>query len=102
MQIFGVLKELMQHHYHNYDLLIGGANSTLEVKKLSKELNIVVVTPGRLLDHLQCIADFLYKNLQCLVIEEVNRILEIGFEEGMKQIINLLPKKCHTMLFSAT
>jgi len=46
--------------------------------------------------------DFLYKNLQCLVIDEVDRILEIGFEEDLKQIINLLPKRRQTMLFSAT
>lgn len=54
-------------------------------------INILVATPGRLLDHLQNTPDFLYKNLQCLVIDEADRILDIGFEEEMKQIINLLP-----------
>lgn len=102
MQTFGVLKELMEHHHHTYGLLMGGANRQIEAEKLSKGLNIVVATPGRLLDHLQHTNDFLYKNLQCLIIDEVDRIMEIGFEEDMKQIINLLPKKRQTMLFSAT
>lgn len=52
-----------------------------------------MATPGRLLDHLQNTPDFLYKNLQCLVIDEADRILEIGFEEEVKQIIKLLPSK---------
>ncbi|CAK9829831.1 Probable ATP-dependent RNA helicase pitchoune [Anthophora retusa] len=102
MQTFGVLKELMKHHYHTYGLLMGGANRQTEAQKLSKGVNIVVATPGRLLDHLQNTPDFLYKNLQCLVIDEADRILDIGFEEELKQIVNILPKKRQTMLFSAT
>ncbi len=45
---------------------------------------------------------FVFKNLACLVIDEADRILEIGFEEEMRQIIGLLPKNRQTMLFSAT
>lgn len=63
-------------------------------------INILVATPGRLLDHLQNTPDFLYKNLQCLVIDEADRILDIGFEEELKQIINLLPSMyCSTYVF---
>lgn len=102
MQTFGVLKELMKYHHHTYGLIMGGANRTTEAQKLSKGINIIVATPGRLLDHLQNTPDFLYKNLQCLIIDEADRILEIGFEEDMKQIIRLLPKRRQTMLFSAT
>ena len=56
-------------------------------------VNILVCTPGRLLDHLQNTKEFLYKNLQCLVIDEADRILDIGFEEEMRQIVRLLPSK---------
>ena len=56
-------------------------------------INILVATPGRLLDHLQNTKDFLYKNLQCLIIDEADRILDVGFEEEMKRIIKLLPSK---------
>ena len=45
---------------------------------------------------------FVFKNLACLVVDEADRILEIGFEEEMRQIIKLLPKNRQTMLFSAT
>ena len=56
-------------------------------------VNILVCTPGRLLDHLQNTKEFLFKNLQCLVIDEADRILDIGFEEEMRQIVRLLPSK---------
>lgn len=102
MQIFGVLKELSAHHHYTYGLLMGGASRHTENEKLSKGLNIIVATPGRLLDHLKGTPNFLFKNLQCLIIDECDRILEIGFEEDMKQIIGILPKKRQTMLFSAT
>ena len=42
------------------------------------------------------------ENLQCLIIDEADRILDVGFEEEMKRIVKLLPKKRQTMLFSAT
>merc|ERR1719500_396801 len=102
MQTFGVLRELLKHHYHTYGLIMGGANRNSEKQKLQKGINILVATPGRLLDHLQNTKDFLYKNLQCLIIDEADRILDVGFEEEMKKIIKLLPKKRQTMLFSAT
>merc|ERR1711983_522231 len=102
MQTFGVLRELLKHHQHTYGLVMGGANRATEAQKLAKGINILVSTPGRLLDHLQNTKDFLYKNLQCLIIDEADRILDVGFEEEMKKIIRLLPKKRQTMLFSAT
>ncbi|XP_045475553.1 probable ATP-dependent RNA helicase pitchoune isoform X1 [Harmonia axyridis] len=102
MQTFGVLKELLKYHSLTYGLVMGGANRTMEAQKLSKGINILVATPGRLLDHMQNTPDFLYRNLQCLVIDEADRILDIGFEEDMNQIIKLIPKNRQTMLFSAT
>ncbi|CAH2304920.1 ATP-dependent RNA helicase DDX18 [Pelobates cultripes] len=102
MQTYGVLKELMAHHVHTYGLIMGGSNRSAEAQKLANGVNIVVATPGRLLDHMQNTPGFMYKNLQCLVIDEADRILEVGFEQEMKQIINLLPKRRQTMLFSAT
>ncbi|XP_044522557.1 ATP-dependent RNA helicase DDX18 [Gracilinanus agilis] len=102
MQTFGVLKELMTHHVHTYGLIMGGSNRSAEAQKLANGINIIVATPGRLLDHMQNTPGFMFKNLQCLVIDEADRILEVGFEEEMKQIIKLLPKRRQTMLFSAT
>merc|ERR1719454_1389133 len=102
MQTYGVLKELMADHPQTHGLIMGGSDRKQEAKRLGNGVNIVVATPGRLLDHLQNTSSFMVKNLMCLCIDEADRILEVGFEEEMKQIIKLLPKKRQTMLFSAT
>lgn len=103
LQIFGVARELMAHHSQTYAIVIGGANRRAEAEKLGKGVNLVVATPGRLLDHLQNTEGFVFKNLKALVIDEADRILEIGFEDEMRQIVKILPKdERQTMLFSAT
>jgi len=102
LQTFGVVTELMQYHKQTFGITMGGANRKQEADRLQKGVNLLVATPGRLLDHLQNTMGFIFKNLQCLIIDEADRILEIGFEEEMKQIVKLLPKKRQTMLFSAT
>ena len=103
LQTYGVCDELMSgHHTQTFGLVMGGSNRKTEAEKLSRGCNLVVCTPGRLLDHLQNTPTFNFKNLQCLVIDEADRILDIGFEEEMKQIIKLLPKDRQTCLFSAT
>lgn len=91
LQIFGVAKELMSTHSQTYGIVMGGANRKAEAEKLSKGVNLIVATPGRLLDHLQNTKGFVFKNIKALVIDEADRILEVGFEEEMKQIIRLLP-----------
>ncbi|KAB5528043.1 P-loop containing nucleoside triphosphate hydrolase protein [Coniochaeta sp. 2T2.1] len=102
LQIFGVARELMKHHSQTYGIVIGGANRRAEAEKLSKGVNLIIATPGRLLDHLQN-TPFVFKNMRSLIIDEADRILEIGFEDEMKQIIKILPKEeRQTMLFSAT
>ncbi|PRT54459.1 ATP-dependent RNA helicase HAS1 [Wickerhamiella sorbophila] len=103
LQIFGVAKELLQFHTQTVGIVIGGANRRQEAEKLVKGVNLLIATPGRLLDHLQNTQGFVFKNLKALVIDEADRILEIGFEEEMKQIIRILPSEGRqSMLFSAT
>lgn len=103
LQIFGVARELMAHHSQTYGIVIGGANRRAEAEKLSKGVNLLIATPGRLLDHLQNTQGFVFKNLKALIIDEADRILEIGFEDEMRQIVKILPKEeRQTMLFSAT
>lgn len=102
MQIFKVLKALMKNHSQTYGLLIGGVDKRDEAAKLAKGVNIVVATPGRLLDHMTNTEKFSYQNLKCLVIDEADKILDIGFEEDMKEILSMLPEDRQTMLFSAT
>ncbi|CEI87408.1 Putative Dead box ATP-dependent rna helicase [Rhizopus microsporus] len=102
LQIFGVAKELLKYHQMTFGIVIGGANRKAEADKLVKGVNLLVATPGRLLDHLQNTRGFVYKNLKALIIDEADRILEIGFEDEMRQIVNILPSERQTMLFSAT
>ncbi|KAI0908549.1 P-loop containing nucleoside triphosphate hydrolase protein [Ustulina deusta] len=103
LQIFQVATELMKHHSQTYGIVIGGANRRAEADKLGKGINLLVATPGRLLDHLQNTQGFVYKNLRTLVIDEADRILEVGFEDEMRQIIKVLPSENRqTALFSAT
>ena len=83
-------------------LVMGGANRRAEAERLVKGVNLLVATPGRLLDHLQNTKGFVTHSLAALVIDEADRILEIGFEEEMRQIMKLLPRDRQTMLFSAT
>ncbi|PSS08304.1 DEAD-box ATP-dependent RNA helicase [Actinidia chinensis var. chinensis] len=102
IQTHAVAKDLLKHHSQTLGLVIGGAARRGEAERIVKGVNLLVATPGRLLDHLQNTKGFIYKNLKCLIIDEADRILEANFEEEMKQIIKILPKKRQTALFSAT
>uniref|UniRef100_A0A2K6UWR5 ATP-dependent RNA helicase n=1 Tax=Saimiri boliviensis boliviensis TaxID=39432 RepID=A0A2K6UWR5_SAIBB len=102
MQTFGVLKELMTQHVHTYGLITGGRNRSAEAQKLANRINIILATPGCLLDHMQNTLGFMYKHLQCLVIDEADQILDAGCEGELRQIIKLLPTRRWIMLFSAT
>lgn len=102
LQTYGVAKELMKYHSQTLGIVMGGANRNDEAQKLINGVNLLIATPGRLLDHLQNTRGFVFKNLKCLIIDEADRILEIGFEEEMHQIIKILPKDRQTVLFSAT
>lgn len=104
LQIYGVLCDLLEHSKYpqTHGLIMGGANRKAEADKLVKGINIIVATPGRLVDHLQNTRGFIFSNLLILTIDEADRILEQGFEEDMHQIIKLLPKERQTILFSAT
>ncbi|KAI6784887.1 ATP-dependent RNA helicase-like protein [Emericellopsis cladophorae] len=106
LQIFGVARELMKNHSQTYGIVIGGANRKAEAEKLQKGVNLLIATPGRLLDHLMN-TPFVYKNMRSLIIDEADRILEVGFEDEMRQIVKILKPKDQvndrqTMLFSAT
>ncbi|PAA69223.1 hypothetical protein BOX15_Mlig019963g2, partial [Macrostomum lignano] len=102
LQTYGVLQELVKHHNFRIGVVMGGTNRAEEARNLAKGCTILIATPGRLLDHLQNTEHFLYKNLACLILDEADRILDVGFEEEMKQILRLLPKKRQSMLFTAT
>lgn len=102
MQTYGQLMELMKYHRQTIGLVMGGADRKKEARKLFNGVNILVATPGRLLDHMQNTPNFIYNKVFCVVIDEVDRMLEMGFEVEIKQILNRLRPERQTILFSAT
>jgi ATP-dependent RNA helicase DDX18/HAS1 len=103
MQTYGVCKELLSEASSlTYGLIMGGANRKTEAERLRKGVNIIIATPGRLLDHLQNTPGFITRNLLVFCMDEADRILEIGFEDDLRSIVKVLPKERQTMLFSAT
>merc|ERR1719354_13559 len=104
MQIYGVARDIYSNgkHSQTYGLIMGGANRRTEAERLVKGVNLIIATPGRLLDHLQNTKGFTFTNLLAFVMDEADRILEQGFEDDLRQILKLLPKERQTMLFSAT
>ncbi|MFA5783711.1 MAG: DEAD/DEAH box helicase [Phycisphaerae bacterium] len=79
----------------------GGVNIKGQFNALRKGVDIVVATPGRLLDHLERRTIDL-KHVEVLVLDEADRMLDMGFIRDMRKIIAVLPKERQTMLFSAT
>ncbi|MBV5278769.1 MAG: DEAD/DEAH box helicase [Campylobacteraceae bacterium] len=80
-------------------MICGGVKLTPQVKKLEKGLDILVATPGRLIEHITAGTANLSK-VEILVFDEADRILDMGFWAEVESILALLPKKHQTMLFS--
>lgn len=100
-QIFETLRRVGQHHEFSAGLIIGGKDLKFERNRMD-QCNIIICTPGRLLQHmdenplLDCV------NMQILVLDEADRCLDMGFETTMNAIIANLPRTRQTLLFSAT
>ncbi|KAJ5690815.1 ATP-dependent RNA helicase dbp4 [Penicillium macrosclerotiorum] len=101
IQIFEVLRKVGRYHAFSAGLVIGGKSLREEQERLGR-MNILVCTPGRMLQHLDQTAMFETNNLQLLVLDEADRILDMGFQKTVDAIIDHLPKQRQTMLFSAT
>lgn len=102
IQIFEVLYNIgKKGHMFAAGLIIGG-KSLQEERDALVRMNIVVCTPGRMLQHLSQTVGFNVDNLQMLVLDEADRILDMGFQRDLDAIIDYLPKQRQTLLFSAT
>lgn len=102
IQIFDVLYKIgKQGHLFAAGLVIGGKSLQEEQLALTR-MNIVVCTPGRMLQHLSQTAAFNTDNLQMLVLDEADRIMDMGFQRDVDAIVEYLPPSRQTLLFSAT
>ena len=81
--------------------LIGGAPMPGQVQALRKNPNVVIATPGRLIDHISQ-WNFMPDEVTMLVLDEADRMLDMGFAPQISKILRVLPKDRQTMLFSAT
>jgi len=82
-------------------LVVGGAPMGRQIRDLKNRPHIVIATPGRLIDHLDRKRD-LFQSLKVLVLDEADRMLDMGFEPQIKRILENVPTDRQTMLFSAT
>uniref|UniRef100_UPI00398EA9BA probable ATP-dependent RNA helicase DDX10 n=1 Tax=Pristiophorus japonicus TaxID=55135 RepID=UPI00398EA9BA len=100
-QTFEVLRKVGKNHEFSAGLIIGGKDLKVESERIHLT-NIVICTPGRLLQHMDETTYFHACDLQMLVLDEADRILDMGFSATMNAIVENLPKKRQTLLFSAT
>ncbi len=101
IQIFEVLRKIGRYHTFSAGLVIGGKSLQEERERLGR-MNILVCTPGRMLQHMDQTAAFEIDNLQMLVLDEADRIMDMGFQSTVDAIVEHLPKERQTLLFSAT
>lgn len=82
-------------------VLIGGAPIGPQIRQLRARPHVIVATPGRLVDHLEQ-KNCSLENVKIIVLDEADRMLDIGFMPQIKRILAVAPKERQTMLFSAT
>ncbi|HEV2080111.1 MAG TPA: DEAD/DEAH box helicase [Allosphingosinicella sp.] len=90
-----------KYHKLNMALLIGGTNMADQIKKLEKGVDVLIATPGRLMD-LFGRGKIMLNGCDLLVIDEADRMLDMGFIPDIEEICTKLPAKRQTLLFSAT
>jgi len=90
-----------KYHRLTTALLIGGESFTDQLKKLDRGVDVLIATPGRLLDLFER-GKVLLSDVRILVIDEADRMLDMGFIPDVERIVGLLPKRRQTLFFSAT
>ena len=85
----------------NSMVMVGGVNINPQIQRLKSRVDILVATPGRLLDHVQQ-ATVDLSRIEILVLDEADRMLDMGFIRDIRRILALLPKQRQNLLFSAT
>ncbi|HEV8542878.1 MAG TPA: DEAD/DEAH box helicase [Verrucomicrobiae bacterium] len=100
-QVDRALKDFAKFTELHIGLVYGGVGYGHQMQSLKRGVDILVATPGRLLDHLQR-GTLRLDRVQFLVLDEADRMLDMGFLPDVRRIIDRCPRKRHTSLFSAT
>ncbi|CAL5997379.1 ATP-dependent_RNA helicase HAS1 [Hexamita inflata] len=103
LQLYKVAKELAQDRIQ-IGLAVGGTSLQKETEKLAKGCSLVIATPGRLRDHIANSIGFKFSHLFLIIFDEADLLLDLGFEEEISQLLDVLPnaETRQTALFSAT
>ncbi|MDA8716874.1 DEAD/DEAH box helicase [Alphaproteobacteria bacterium] len=100
-QVADSFEKFSSYHKLSMALLIGGVSFTEQNAALGKGVDVLIATPGRLLDHFER-GKVLLNDVKILVIDEADRMLDMGFIPDVERIASLLPRMRQTLFFSAT
>src|SRR6266852_4604851 len=100
-QVSNAFETYGKHHKLSMALLIGGESFSDQERKLDRGVDVLIATPGRMLDLFER-GKILLSEVRILVIDEADRMLDMGFIPDVEKIVGLLPKQRQTLFFSAT
>jgi ATP-dependent RNA helicase RhlE len=101
LQISGAIEKLGRSHSISATVIVGGSDMQAQIRGLRQRPDILVATPGRLLDHMWN-GTVNLAPMKILVLDEADRMLDMGFAPQINQILDALPIERQTLLFSAT
>ncbi|KAF3452509.1 hypothetical protein FNV43_RR02942 [Rhamnella rubrinervis] len=102
VQVHSMVEKLAQFTDIRCCLIVGGLSSKMQEAALRSMPDIVVATPGRMIDHLRNSMSVDLEDLAVLILDEADRLLELGFSAEIHELVRLCPRRRQTMLFSAT
>ncbi|MCO5592482.1 hypothetical protein L7F22_046485 [Adiantum nelumboides] len=102
VQVHSMMEKLAQFTDVRCCLVVGGLSTKVQEVGLRLHPDIVVATPGRMIDHLHNTHSVGLEDLAILILDEADRLLELGFSNEVQELVRLCPQKRQTMLFSAT
>ncbi|THJ10874.1 MAG: DEAD/DEAH box helicase [Nitrospira sp. CG24C] len=101
LQICTSIEKLGRSHHISATVVVGGSDMQAQIRGLRQRPDIIVATPGRLLDHMWN-GTINLAPIKILVLDEADRMLDMGFAPQINQILDALPLERQTLLFSAT
>ncbi|GMY28239.1 DEAD-box ATP-dependent RNA helicase 28-like [Fagus crenata] len=102
VQVHSMTEKLAQFTDIRCCLVVGGLSTKVQEAALRTMPDIVVATPGRMIDHLRNSMSVDLEDLAVLILDEADRLLELGFSAEIRELVRLCPRRRQTMLFSAT
>ncbi|GBG28354.1 ATP-dependent RNA helicase DRS1 [Hondaea fermentalgiana] len=101
-QVLSMTEALAQFTDITATAVVGGLNMDAQAQELRARPDIVVATPGRLIDHVLNTKSVDLDDVEILILDEADRLLELGFHDEVMQLVDFCPKNRQTLLFSAT